>query len=171
MPAYQHNARTYNLTLLPAGEDYRIEVDGRVIEVEGVEARPDGLRIRLDGRWHTVYVSRAGKTRWVTHAGRAFRFEQAAPRGRRGKSGGGGGDGQVRSPMPGQVRAVHAASGDVVSQGQTLMLLEAMKMEIRIQAPCEGVVEAVHADAGAVVEKDQVLVLVRCGMEEEMAGE
>ncbi len=171
MPAYQHNARTYNLTLIPVGEGYRVEVDGRIIVVEAVEPRPEGLRIRLDGRWHTVYVGRAGKTRWVTHAGRAFRFEQAAPRGRRGRSGGGGGDGQVRSPMPGQVRAVHAASGDAVSQGQTLMLLEAMKMEIRIQAPCEGIVEAIHADEGAVVEKDQVLVLVRCGMEDEKAGE
>ncbi|HEY81509.1 MAG TPA: pyruvate carboxylase subunit B, partial [Caldilineae bacterium] len=64
---------------------------------------------------------------------------------------------------PGQVRAVHAASGDAVSQGQTLMLLEAMKMEIRVQAPCDGVVEAVRADAGQVVEKDEVLVVVGCG--------
>ncbi len=171
MPVYQHNARTYNFTLLPAGEGYRVEVDGRVIEVEAAEVRPKGLHIRLDGRWHTVHVSRAGKARWVTHAGHTFRFEQTAPRGRQGGSGGGGGDGQVRSPMPGQVRAVHTAPGDVVSQGQTIMLLEAMKMEIRIQAPCEGVVEAVYADAGAVVEKDQVLVLVRCGMEDEKAGE
>ena len=166
MPAYQHNARTYNLTLIPAGEGYRVEVDGRVIQVEAVEARPEGLRIRLNGRWHTVYVSRAGKTRWVTHAGRTFRFEQVAPRGRRGGSGGGGGDGQVRSPMPGQVRAVHAAAGDVVSQGQTIMLLEAMKMEIRIQAPCDGQVDALHAEEGTVVEKDQVLAVVQCGKED-----
>ena len=166
MPAYQYNARTYNLTLIPAGEGYRIEVDGRVIEVDAVEPRPEGLRIRLDGRWHTVYVSREGKVQWVSHQGRAFRFEQVAARGRRSRAGGGSGDGQVRSPMPGQVRAVHTTVGDSVDMGQTLMLLEAMKMEIRIQAPCKGVVEAIHAEAGAVVEKDQVIVVLSCGEEE-----
>ncbi len=162
MPVYQHNARTYNLALTPAGEGYRIELDGRVIDVDAVQWLPDGLRIRLDGRWHTVFVSRSGKERWITHRGRTYRFEQAVPRGRRGGGAGTAGDGQVRSPMPGQVRAVHVAPGDVVSQGQTLMLLEAMKMEIRIQAPCNGQVEVIHADEGVVVEKDQILVRVTC---------
>jgi acetyl/propionyl-CoA carboxylase alpha subunit len=168
MPTYQLSPHQhFELNLAPAGEGFRIQVDDRVIEVEAVEAIPDGLRIRMDGRWHTVFLSRAGKVRWVSRGGRAYRFEQVAVA-RRGRRGAGvAGDGQVRSPMPGQVRAVHAVAGDIVSQGQTLMLLEAMKMEIRIQAPCDGVVEEIKAGEGVVVEKDQVLVLVTCGREEE----
>jgi len=153
----------FNITATPAGEGWRIQVDDRIITVEGVERLPEGLRIRMDGRWHMVYLSRAGQERWVSHQGHTYRFQQAAVRGRRGQGGGAAGDGQLRAPMPGQVRAVQAAAGEAVTRGQTLMLLEAMKMEIRIQAPCEGVVEAVRAAAGQVVEKDEVLVVVACG--------
>ncbi len=166
MPTYQLTpSQRFNITATPAGDGWRIQVNDRVIEVEAVERLPEGLRIRMHGRWRMVYVSRAGKVRWISHQGRACRFEQVAAAARRGRGGATAGDGQVRSPMPGQVRAVHAIVGDAVSQGQTLMLLEAMKMEIRIQAPCEGVVAEIRADEGGVVEKDQVLVVVACSEE------
>ncbi len=168
MPTYQLTpSQRFNITATPAGDGWRIQVNDRVIDVEAVARLPEGLRIRMNGRWHTLYLSRAGKARWVSHQGRAYRFEQVAAAARRGRGGATAGDGQVRSPMPGQVRAVHAASGEAVSQGQTLMLLEAMKMEIRIQAPCDGVVAEIRADEGGVVEKDQVLVVVACGGETE----
>ena len=164
MPAYQLTpSQRFNITATPAGAGWRIQVNDRVIEIEAAELAPEGLRIRMGGRWRTVAVSRAGNARWISHQGQTYRLEQVAARARRGRAAGSAGDGQVRSPMPGQVRAVHAREGDAVSQGQTLMLLEAMKMEIRIQAPCEGVVEAVHADEGGAVEKDQVIITVACG--------
>ena len=171
MPTYQHNNQTYNLTLIPAEKRYRIELnDGRVIDVKSVQFLSDGLRIRLDGRWHRVYVSRAGKVRWVTYTGQTFRFEQAAPQRRQG-GGAIAGDGVLRAPMPGQVRTVQVAAGDMVEMGQTLMLLEAMKMEIRIQAPCAGEVEHVAAAAGQVVEQAQTLAIVRCQQPQRSDGD
>ena len=52
----------------------------------------------------------------------------------------------VRAPMPAQVRDVQVQAGDTVEKGQTLLLLEAMKMEIRIKAPIAG---QLSAPAGA----------------------
>jgi biotin carboxyl carrier protein len=78
------------------------------------------------------------------------------------KSGGGHhhAAGELTAPMPGQVRAVNVNEGEAVVKGQTLMVLEAMKMEIRIQSPTDGVVKAVHVRQGQTVEREQALALV-----------
>lgn len=163
MSTYQHNSQTYNLTFTPAGEGYRIELDGRVIDVESVQFLPDGLRIRLDGRWHTVFVSRSGQEWWLSYEGQTFVASQTARvGGGRGGAGAAASDGVLRAPMPGQVRTVQVDVGDTVAKGQTLMLLEAMKMEIRIRAPCAGEVEHVATAAGEVVQQEQTLITVRC---------
>lgn len=60
--------------------------------------------------------------------------------------------------MPGQVRAVNVQPGDSVTKGQVLVVLEAMKMEIRLQAPFEGQVLAVDVTLGQTVEREQILV-------------
>lgn len=60
--------------------------------------------------------------------------------------------------MPGKVLDVLVAEGDVVQRGEVLVLLEAMKMELRIQASQEGVVSRVWVRPGQVVERGQRLV-------------
>jgi biotin carboxyl carrier protein len=60
--------------------------------------------------------------------------------------------------MPGQVLDVLVRVGDVVEQGQTLVLLEAMKMELRITAPQAGTISGVFCQAGETVDRGQRLV-------------
>jgi pyruvate carboxylase len=60
--------------------------------------------------------------------------------------------------MPGQVRSVAVGVGDAVKKGQTLLTMEAMKMEIRIQALKDGLVKAVHVTQGQTVEREQILI-------------
>ena len=66
----------------------------------------------------------------------------------------------VVSPMPGTVLAVLAAAGDVVTEGQTLGMVEAMKMEIALKAPYDGVVAHVGAVVGSQVPLGHVLFTV-----------
>lgn len=68
--------------------------------------------------------------------------------------------GQVRAPMPGHVRQVLVKQGDFVKVGQTLLILEAMKMEHRLQAPNEGKVEAIHYPEGEKVDEAVVLITI-----------
>ncbi len=56
------------------------------------------------------------------------------------------------SPMPATVVAIHAAAGQAVTEGDTLILLEAMKMELPIKAPRSAVVKAVHCAQGELVQ-------------------
>jgi biotin carboxyl carrier protein len=60
--------------------------------------------------------------------------------------------------MPGQVRAVNVSEGDAVTKGQTLLILEAMKMEIRVQSPQTGTVKKLFVEQGQSVEREQILV-------------
>lgn len=68
------------------------------------------------------------------------------------------GSGGLVAPMPGKVLEVRVSPGDAISKGQTLVLLEAMKMEHHIDAPADGVVAKVLVTVGEQVAKDQPLL-------------
>ncbi|MEZ3160150.1 biotin carboxylase N-terminal domain-containing protein [Microbacterium sp. BWT-B31] len=68
-------------------------------------------------------------------------------------------DPELRAPMPGSVVAVYAADGAIVSSGERIVTIEAMKMEHSVIAPHDGVVR-VRVAAGDQVSRDQVLAIV-----------
>lgn len=68
--------------------------------------------------------------------------------------------GSLVSPMPGRVVAVHVANGSVVTTGQVVVAIEAMKMEHAIRAPIDGIVADVRVVVGDQVDSGAVLVVV-----------
>ena len=68
------------------------------------------------------------------------------------------GSGRVTAPIPGRVASVLVAAGDTVRRGQTLLVLEAMKMELPLTAPADGVVAALRCAAGEMVDEGIELV-------------
>jgi biotin carboxyl carrier protein len=64
----------------------------------------------------------------------------------------------IKAPMPGLIIDLKVKSGDVVKAGDSLLILEAMKMENIIKSPGEGVVKSVKIKKGESVEKNQVLI-------------
>ena len=62
------------------------------------------------------------------------------------------GDGVIVTPMPGKVSRVFVENGDVVEEGQPLLVLEAMKMEHTIRAPADGSVVEFYYQAGQLVD-------------------
>ncbi len=70
------------------------------------------------------------------------------------------GDGLVLAPMPGKVLDIRVANGDAVGEGDTLLIMEAMKMELSIKAPMDGTVENLTASTGELVEADTPLLTV-----------
>jgi acetyl-CoA/propionyl-CoA carboxylase biotin carboxyl carrier protein len=68
--------------------------------------------------------------------------------------------GELLSPMPGTVTLVAVNAGDMVTAGQTVLVVEAMKMEHAITAPLDGVVSVLHVRGGEQVTMDQPLAAV-----------
>lgn len=64
----------------------------------------------------------------------------------------------IKAPMPGLVLNVLVAEGDIIKQGDALVVLEAMKMENILKSPGEGVVKKINIQKGQAVEKNQVLI-------------
>jgi propionyl-CoA carboxylase alpha chain len=68
--------------------------------------------------------------------------------------------GSLVAPMPGTVTAVHVTAGDVVTAGQPLLVLEAMKMQHPVVAPAAGIVRSVDVAVGRQVDAGAVLAVI-----------
>ena len=116
----------------------------------------DGWFLVEDGehRWRVAVATELDAT-WVFVDGHAARIEKDTghttrrPRKR---------DAGLMSPVPATVVAISAIPGQAVTEGQTLIVLEAMKMELPIKAPRSGVVKAVHCAKGDLVQPGVNLV-------------
>lgn len=68
----------------------------------------------------------------------------------------------LRAPMPGLVKAIHISEGAMVRRGESIIVLEAMKMENLLRAPTTGVVRSINVRDGTAVEKGDVLCMIEC---------
>ena len=81
--------------------------------------------------------------RWVLHEGWQYTVDEEADPAAQVTAAG-----SLEAPMPGTVLRVEVAPGDEVDAGRTLVVLEAMKMELAVSSPATGVVSAVHVSPG-----------------------
>lgn len=66
----------------------------------------------------------------------------------------------VEAPMPGSVLEVRVSVGDSVSEGDVLMILEAMKMENEITSPASGVVKSIDVSVGSTVNTGEAMIFI-----------
>jgi acetyl/propionyl-CoA carboxylase alpha subunit len=139
------------LTSLGAdGDEMSASVDGAPVRV----SRSRGGELLVGGRAYWTAVGANGEE-VVFDGGAAFAFNLAAPGAAREA---GGGDGVLRTPMPGRIVAVAVRVGDSVKSEASLVTLEAMKMEHALKAPFDGVVIEVTAKEGDQVAEGVVVV-------------
>ena len=124
-----------------------------------------------DARNQIVYVAGPIADRWVFWNGQVFHgdfrgdevqqagSDRAAAAGRQ-KTPGPSKDRatSLTAPMPARVSKILIQSGSVVRKGDTLVVLEAMKMELPVRSPADGTVAAVHCREGELVDADAALI-------------
>jgi biotin carboxyl carrier protein len=115
---------------------------------------PGELIVRDGVRIERMFAAVAGGTTWIFHDGVAYRIEAPSASRRRSAHT----HGSLASPMPATVVSVKVAPGDTVTTGQTLIVLEAMKMELPVRAPGDGRIKAVCCKAGDLVQADVSLI-------------
>ena len=156
---FQTNQQVHEVDLVRQGDMLRASIDGQAYELEVLDSQPGQLSLRFAGASSVIYWAQENGRLWMSQNGCTYRLDKPEPRRRRLSTGPGGAPSgqEVRAPMPAQVRAIQVAQGEPVERGQTLMLLEAMKMEIRIKSPAKGRMARLLVKDGQAVEKDQVL--------------
>jgi biotin carboxyl carrier protein len=131
---------------------------GRVLETEARWISPNEIRFRVEGRPVRVWLVRDGERTFVAVDGRHFTVsESRVEAGRPGEADEAGGL-RVKAPMPGKVTKIAVAAGDEVRKNQTLIIVEAMKMENEIKTSIDGVVAKIHVAAGDLVDAEKILV-------------
>jgi pyruvate carboxylase len=142
-----------NLFLKPMkeGDEVTLEISkGRQFFIKLVSLPPpsaDGIRqviMELNGeRWFVAITDQ------FADLGEGARREKATSD-----------DGSIGSPMPGVIVDVKVKIGDIVAEGEPLVVLSAMKMETVLPSPCSGVVTRVLHNAGDQVDPDDLLLLI-----------
>jgi len=116
---------------------------------------PGTYRVEHEGRQEIIYVAGPRGSTWAYWNGDVFHetapvehSEQARPQGPR----------MLSSPMPATIIKVMAEPGAAFKRGDTLVVVEAMKMELPIAAEHDGIVKAVLCHEGDLVQAGQTLV-------------
>lgn len=154
---YQHGEAEHDLCVTPiGGESYRVSQGEESVSVGLLSMEGDTAQVSIDGSQHLArYLSRPGKL-YLSIDGRAaeycdlIRLDGAQDQA--------GGDGNIVAPMHGLLLEVRVKVGDKVEEGQTLAVLEAMKMHYEIVAEANGEVTEVLAEAGNQVAADALLI-------------
>jgi biotin carboxyl carrier protein len=114
-------------------------------------------RVDDEGKQTVVYVAGGVGDLWVFCEGEIYRERGRSDEPHQiGPPTGGHYD--LAAPMPATVVKILVTAGQAVKQGETLVVLEAMKMELPIRAPADAVVQAVNCREGELVQPERALV-------------
>lgn len=136
--------RAIDFRALRKGELYSLLLDHQSFEAV-VEERDDQYHVLMDGNLYEIKVTDE-RSRRLASAFMSF--------------GDSGGEVSIRAPMPGMIVRVAVVEGQQVSKGETLVILESMKMENELKAPRGGTVHHVYVTPGGSVEQNKVLVTI-----------
>ena len=121
-------------------------------------------KVIVNGEEFEVELTNDGDTWTATVGGETFEIQvpdSAPPPKKRASSGGKSKkSGKVSANIPGKVVTVEVSIGDVVEEGQVVMILEAMKMQNEIQAPVAGTVTEIHCEEGQSIEANVPLLVI-----------
>ena len=156
---------TIDLDVRTGGQHPLVRLDGADTKVDLVRLTPYSWSLIMDGQSHHLSIrpSRGGfqvllreqtyqvdlrseVQQTVDRLGIDLRVEE--------------GHGEIKAPIPGLIAALPVATGDKVVKGDTVIVVEAMKMENDITAPFDGTVGQIFVNSGDPVEKSAVLLVI-----------
>ena len=124
-------------------------------------------KVKVDGEEYEVELEKQEGVWNVTIEGKSFRIEiEGGSVGdmagnKRKKKGRGKKSGTISSTIPGKIVSIAVEEGDIVAEGDVVMILEAMKLQNEIQAPLSGSVTAVNCKPGDSIEANSPLIVIQ----------
>lgn len=135
-----------NITLNDSDVNNQIILDNnksKLVSVKEVNNELKRYQIQIDGRTYQVQISDAVDQQILKMNLKSKKSNKLK---------------ELRAPMPGLVRQVNVQVGDEVDSGDSLFILEAMKMENVLKSPVNGIVSELFVKPGESVEKNQILL-------------
>jgi len=135
----------------------RFSIDGN-IDIGEINANNTDLSVTINDNEHSGSFITVGDKMFITTNGQHFEISAIDLMSR--VELGIAGSTIVKAPMPGKVIAIEVKEGDTVAVGDSLLVLEAMKMEHALGATLDGVIQSIDVEIGEQVEDGQVLIVL-----------
>ena len=155
--------KTYRVELVQVSERWKCILDGRELPVDVVFGQNGVLSVLLGGKSFEVKQEIVGTETNVIVGHERFTASVRDPRSFRSRQRAGANEQgvmKIKAPMPGKVVRVLAGVGTPVEAGQSVLVIEAMKMQNELKAPKTGAVKKINVAEGAAVEAGQTLAEV-----------
>ena len=154
---FEHRGKVQLIDLQASDHDYILlrEEGSQQVEVGVISEKQ--VVFKLDGVEKQARCFAEGRKIWLHFDGRTYMLQRRAGLGRD-SAADASSDRILRAPMPGLVNEVAVGLDQKVQEGDLLLVMEAMKMELRIEAPFSNARILTIVEKGVSVEKDQILV-------------
>jgi biotin carboxyl carrier protein len=155
--------QNYRVELERIESGWKCRLNGRELPVDVVSGEDGVLSLLLAGKSYEVKQESAGTETRILVGQERFDVSVRDPRSFRSRRHAGAdaqGVKKITAPMPGKVVRLLAAEGSTVEAGQSVIVIEAMKMQNELKAPKSGVVKKINVSEGAAVEAGQSLAEV-----------
>lgn len=155
--------KVYRVELVRTEQEWKCKLDGREMPLDVVSAQDGMLSLLLQGKSYEVKQETVGAESNVVVGQERFSASVRDPRSFRSRRRAGVSEQgviKIKAPMPGKVVRILASVGTQVENGQSVLVIEAMKMQNELKAPKTGVVKKINVEEGAAVEAGQALAEV-----------
>ena len=155
--------KVYRVELVRTEQEWKCKLDGRELPLDVVSAQDGMLSLLLQGKSYEVKQETVGADTNVVVGQERFSALVRDPRSFRSRRRAGASEQgviKIKAPMPGKVVRILAPAGSPVEMGQSVLVIEAMKMQNELKAPKSGVVKKINVEEGAAVDAGQTLAEV-----------
>jgi biotin carboxyl carrier protein len=157
------DGKTHQLELTRGDKTWHCKIDGQDIEVDAALTARDVLSVLVEGKAYEIKRERSlqGELHMVIGSAR-YAVDVQDPRSlrRRAVAGADAGPQRLKAPMPGKVIRIMVREKDAVKAGESLLVMEAMKMQNEMKSPKDGKVQKILTAEGSTVNAGDTLAII-----------
>ena len=138
-------------------KEYRYKINGNLYKVTVGDIEDNNVHVEVNGTAYTVELEKKAGPK-IKPVVRTAATTPAAPPPAVSRPVVAGSKSGIKSPLPGVILEIKVKEGDTVKRGQTLLVLEAMKLETTVVAKQDGVIDKIYVAAGDRVNTGDLLL-------------
>jgi biotin carboxyl carrier protein len=153
-----HSNEVYDVGIHKENDGFIVTIGDKEYEVSELAARDNYLTFKIGDHKQSMYFAQDDKKTYIALDGEYYIVERARPASSGSRVAGHEQENSIASPMPGLLVKLAVKVGDMVQVGDTLAIVEAMKMQNELRAPIAGRVGTVNFKEGDQVDALQTIV-------------
>jgi biotin carboxyl carrier protein len=153
-----HSNEVYDVGIRKENDGFFVTIGDRVYEICELVMRENSMTFKIGGHRYSAHIAQDNDKRFIALEGEYYVVERSSHTSAAVTGAGLERENSITSPMPGLLVKLAVKVGDLVKEGDTLAIVEAMKMQNELRSPIDGRVEAINFKEGDQVDALQAIV-------------